>query len=195
MRTATAAKILVPALAGLSFATSVAFSRPSSQPVAVRPSVTVYEADREQVRLVRWAAGRFEGAGLEVPRVEVHFHRDSAGCGGHLGFARSGRVDVCTVLVNEMARRTLLHEMGHVWIDENVSSWVRERFLQLRGLRAWNASTDPWDERGYEQSAEIMAWAIGTRILTAQIPENERVRIATEFELLTGTLVPRARDL
>src|SRR5215207_1642597 len=103
MRTETASKILVPTLAGLALATSVAFGRPSSQPVAVRPSVTVYEADREQVRLVRWAAGRFEGAGVEVPRVDVHFHRDSAGCDGHLGFARNGRVDLCTVLVNEMA--------------------------------------------------------------------------------------------
>jgi hypothetical protein len=190
MRIATASKILVPTLAGLALATSVAFGRPSSQPVAVRPSVTVYEADREQVRLVRWAAGRFEGAGVEVPRVDVHFHRDSAGCGGHLGFARNGRVDVCTVLVNEMARRTLLHEMGHVWIDQNVSQATRERFLVLRGLRAWNASTDPWEDRGYEQGAEIMAWALGTTILTAQVPGNDPARLEAGFELLTGMQAP-----
>lgn len=190
MRTQLAAKIAVPALAGLAFATSVAFGRPSSEPVAVRPSVTVYEADREQARLVRWATGRFEGAGLEVPRVDVRFHRDSAGCGGHLGFAWNGRVDVCTVLVNEMARRNLLHEMGHIWIDENVSQAVRARFLELRGLRSWNASTDPWGERGYEQGAEIMAWALGTRILTAQIPNNETARLVVGFKLLTGVEAP-----
>jgi hypothetical protein len=190
MRTATAAKILVPPLAGLSFATSVAFGRPSPEPVAVRPSVTVYGADREQVRLARWAAGRFEGARLDVPEVEIHFHRDSGGCGGHMGYAKGGRVDVCTVLMNEMARRNLLHEMSHIWVDENVSQTVRERFLELRGLRAWNASTDPWDQRGYEQGAEIMAWVLGTRILTAQIPDNDPQQLAAGFELLTGFAVP-----
>ena len=190
MRTATAAKILVPALAGLSFATSVAFDRPSPEPVAVRASVTVYGADREQVRLARWATGRFERARLDVPEVEIHFHRDSAGCGGHMGYAEGGRVDVCTVLMNEMARRNLLHEMSHVWVDENVSQTVRERFLELRGLRAWNASTDPWDQRGYEQGAEIMAWGLGTRILTAQIPDNDPQQLAAGFELLSGFAVP-----
>ena len=74
-----------------------------------------------------------------------------------MGYAQAGRVDVCTVLANEMALRNLLHEMGHVWIDQNVSPPVRDEFLQLRGLRAWNASSDPWDKRGYEQGAEIMA--------------------------------------
>ena len=44
---------------------------------------------------------------------------------GHLGYAQIGRVDVCTVLVNEMARRNLLHEMGHIWIDQNVSRAAR----------------------------------------------------------------------
>ena len=194
MRTQLVAKIVVPALAGLAFATSVAFGQPSSEPDAVRPSVTVYEADREQVGLVRWAAGRFEGAGLEVPRVDIHFHGNSAGCGGHLGFARNGRVDVCTVLVNEMARRNLLHEMGHVWIDQNVSQATRERFLVLRGLRAWNASTDPWEDRGYEQGAEIMAWALGTTILTAQVPGNDPARLEAGFQLLTGMQAPAVSE-
>ena len=188
MRTPIAAKILVPALACLGFASSVAFGRPSSEPVYVRPSVAVYEADPKQVRLVRWAAGRFEHAGLDVPTVEIHFHGSSSGCGGHLGYARIGRVDVCTVLVNEMARRNLLHEMGHIWIDQNVSQAVRELFLGSRHLSTWNASTTDWDERGYEQGAEIMAWGLGTRILTAQIPENRPEQLRAAFELLTGVI-------
>jgi hypothetical protein len=193
MRTPTAAKILVPALAGLAFASSVAFGRPSSEPVFVRPSVAVYEGDPEQVRLVRWAAGRFEDAGLEAPRVEVHFHRDSAGCGGHLGFAQAGWVDLCTILVNEMARRNVLHEMGHIWIDQNVSRAERARFLELRGLRTWNASTADWGHRGYEQGAEIISWALGDRILTAQIPKNGAARLAAGFDVLTGVETPVVR--
>src|SRR4029453_11359522 len=113
---------------------------------SIGPRISVVEADLEQVRLVRWAATRFESAGLAAPEVEVHFHTDAPGCGGHLGFARRGRVDVCPVLVNEMARRNLLHEMSHVWIDENVTRAVRERFPELRGARAWNPPPAHWED-------------------------------------------------
>jgi hypothetical protein len=190
MRTPAAAKTLVPILSSLAFVTSVAFGRPSPAPVEVRPSVAVYEADPGQVRLVRWAVGRFEDARLDLPMVEIHFHGSSSGCGGHLGYAQIGRVDMCTVHVNEMARRNLLHEMGHIWIDQNVSQRVRERFLELRHLSTWNASTTDWRERGYEQGAEIMAWELGTRILTAQIPDNGAVQLSAGFELLTGATLP-----
>ncbi len=35
-----------------------------------------------------------------------------------------------------------------------------------------------------------MAWALGNRILTAQIPDNDPARLAAGFELLTGVVVP-----
>jgi hypothetical protein len=190
MRTATAAKLLVPALVGLAFTRVVAFGRPSLESIEVRPSVTVYDADREQVRLVRWGADRFEEAGLALPNVEIHFHADASGCEGHLGYAKDGRVDVCTILENEMARRTLLHEMGHIWIDQNVSRAERVRFLELRDLRTWNASTADWGYRGYEQGAEIISWALGNRILSAQIPGNDPGQLSAAFELLSGVKLP-----
>ena len=158
--------------------------------LGIRAGVVVFSEDPAQQRLAEWAVARFEGAGLDVPTVEIHFHGSSSGCGGHLGYAQLGRIDVCTVLVNEMARRNLLHEMGHVWIDQNVSPRVRERFLELRHLSTWNASTADWDERGYEQGAEIMAWALGTRILTAQILDNRPEQLGAGFELLTGVSPP-----
>jgi hypothetical protein len=190
MRTLAAAKTLVPILTGLAFVTSVAFGQPSSPPVQVRPSVAVYGGDPEQVRLVGWAVGRFEGAGLDDPRVEIHFHGSSSGCGGHLGYAQLGRVDVCTVFENEAARRILLHEMGHIWIDQNVPQRMRDRFLELRHLSTWNASSVGWDQRGYEQGAEIVAWALGDRILTAQIPDNRPSQLGAGFELLAGVAPP-----
>jgi hypothetical protein len=154
--------------------------------VEIGPSVVVVSDDPAQQELARWAVARFERAGLDAPTVQIRFYADRAGCGGHLGFARDGQVDVCTVLVNEMARRNLLHEMGHIWIDQNVSRSGRDRFLELRGLRAWNVASDPWGRRGYEQGAEIMAWALGTRVLTAQIPENDPAQLEAGFELMTG---------
>lgn len=158
--------------------------------VPIGPNIEVTGATPEQLAMAQWAIGRFEFAGLEPPTVGIEFHGDRSGCRGHLGFARAGRVYVCTVLGNEMARRTLLHEMGHIWIDQNVSQSVRERFLDARGLRSWNASTNPWGERGYEQGAEIIAWALGNRILFAQILDNDPVQLGAGFELLTGLEIP-----
>jgi len=176
------------ALATLAVGWSLAARQASG--VELRPGVTVFSEDPVQRRLAEWAVGRFEGAGLNPPTVEIAFHADASGCGGHLGYARDGRVDVCTVLVNEMARRDLLHEMGHIWIDQNVSQSVRERFLELRHLSTWNASAAEWHERGYEQGAEIIAWALGNRILTPQIPDNLPDRLDAGFEVLTGVAPP-----
>lgn len=148
----------------------------------------------EQRAMARWAVERFEIAGLEPPEVEIAFHRGLSECGGHLGFAWQGQVDVCTTLVDPIARRALLHEMGHVWLDQNVSAPERERFLEVRGLHAWNDPSDTWALRGYEQGAEIMAWALGERILTSQIPDNEPIQLARGFELLTGSAPPAYAD-
>ena len=92
------------------------------------------------------------------------------------------------MIVSEVARETLLHEMGHAWIDENVTNSVRERFLEMRGLRAWNESTVSWDDRGFEHGAEIIAWGLIDR------PTGiVRIRDTSCAELLAGyfTLVGR----
>jgi hypothetical protein len=154
--------------------------------VAIRQNVEVTGATPEQLAIARWAVGRFEMAGLGAPAVRIAFHRDPVGCSGHLGLARMRHVDVCTVLVNAMSRRTLLHEMSHIWLDQHVGEDMRKRFLDLRDLPSWNASADPWALRGYEQGAEIISWAIGERILSAQIPYEEAQELDVAFQLLTG---------
>ncbi|MCI0633159.1 MAG: hypothetical protein L0206_04480 [Actinobacteria bacterium] len=157
--------------------------------VDVRSNVEVSGTTPEQLVLARWAVRRFEAAGLEPPVVEMSFPSDPSGCDGHLGFAHVDRVSVCTTLVNTMTRRTILHEMSHIWLDQNVDGATIQRFLAVRELSSWNSSDDPWELRGYEQSAEIMAWALGERILTAQIPDNDPAALAPAFELLTGVAV------
>ena len=89
----------------------------------------------------------------------------------------------------------LLHEMGHAWIDENVTDSVRERFLEMRGLRAWNETTVPWDDRGYEHGAEIIAWGLGNRYMAPSIPDRDPARLAAGFELLTATPVPNPKNV
>ena len=157
--------------------------------VEIGSGVLVVSEDPAQQELAQWAVARFERAGLDAPTVQIRFHADRAGCGGHLGYARDGRIDVCTVLVNEMARRNLLHEMSHIWIDQNVSGQEARTVPRLpRPVRVERIDRPDWDERGYEQAAETMAWALGDRILSAQIPDNEPAQLAAAFELLTGGL-------
>ena len=183
---------LVLAIAG-ALAASSSRSIQATDVAVIRPNVEV-TGTTDQLAMVRWAVGRFEMAGLEPPVVEIAFHRGLSGCGGHLGFARQGEVDLCSTLVDPIARRALLHEMGHIWLDQNLSDPERERFLEVRGLDVWNDASDAWGLRGYEQGAEIMAWALGERILTPQIPDNEPIQLARGFELLTGSAPPAYAD-
>jgi hypothetical protein len=64
------------------------------------PRVVVVGGGPDEVRLVRWAIGRFEGAQLEPPDVEARFQDDFSGCGGHSGYAVDGTVDMCMTHVD-----------------------------------------------------------------------------------------------
>ncbi len=156
------------------------------------PRVVVVGGRPDQLRLVRWAIGRFEVARLDPPDVEVRFHEDLSECGGTTGYAADGTVDMCTTHVDELSRGTLLHEMGHIWLDANVPAELKSRFLRLRGLDAWNSREEPWALRGYEQGAEIISWEIGDRAFMPAIPNNAPSEVDAAFELLTGISGPPA---
>jgi hypothetical protein len=94
-----------------------------------------------------------------------------------------------------MTRHAILHELAHLWLDANTSQLLRDRFLELRGISAWNKTTDSWMLRGYEQAAELMAWVLGERIITPKIPNNDPALLAEAFELLTGIETSTAAEL
>jgi hypothetical protein len=160
-----------------------------SEGIELGSGVEIFGASAAQVRLVRWAIGRFEAAGLAGPPVQMQFHADLRDCDGHLGYAGRGRVDLCTTAVDDMAYHAVLHEMAHLWLDANTSQTMRDRFLRLRGLRSWNETRDPWELRGYEQAAELMAWVLGERIITPKIPDNDPEVLADVFEFLTNVQI------
>ena len=188
MGTAIASRLLILVLAVASLAGRGVHPQPEPPSVRVGADVRVFGADPEHERLVRWAMGRYEHAGLEVPPIDIHFHVDTSGCYGHLGSALGGRVDICVVIVSEIARDAVLHEMGHAWVTENVSASVREQFMRMRGVQAWNDQRAIWDERGFEHAAETLAWALGHRYIAPGIPDHDPVRLTAAFELLTGGL-------
>jgi hypothetical protein len=188
MGTKIATRLLIPLLAAAVLAGGGVHSEPGPSPVIVADTVRVFGADAEHQRLVRWAFGRYEHAGLEVPSIDVHFHPETSGCYGHLGSALGRRLDICVVIVSEIGRDALLHEMGHAWVDENISAEVREGFMRMRGLTAWNDQGVIWDARGFEHAAETLAWALGHRFLAPGIPDHGPVELTAAFELLTGGL-------
>ncbi|HKE54030.1 MAG TPA: hypothetical protein VKC55_04600, partial [Actinomycetota bacterium] len=183
----SASRLLILVLAAASLAGG-AQAEPGPTPEVVAERVRVYGADAEHQRLVRWALLRYQHAGLHVPPIDVHFHPHTLGCYGHIGSELAGRIDICVVIVSEIARDALLHEMGHAWVDENVSAAVRERFMAMRGLTAWNDQSVIWDERGFEHAAETLAWALGHRFFAPEIPDHDPERLTAAFELLTGGL-------
>jgi hypothetical protein len=188
MGTRIASRLLILVLAAVALAGGGAHAEPEPTPVIVAETVRVFGADAEHQRLVRWAFGRYKSAGLEVPPIDVHFHPDTSGCYGHLGSELGGHVDICVVIVSEIARDAVLHEMGHAWVDENVSATVRERFMQMRGLTAWNDHSVIWDKRGFEHAAETLTWALGHRFIAPGIPDHDPNRLTAAFKLLTGGL-------
>ncbi len=156
-------------------------------------SMTVVGGSPDQRAMVRWAGARFETVGLGLPSLEVRFHADRAECGDRLGYYHSGIVDVCRHHTDVWAARDLLHEMAHGWLDANLAEADRERFLKLRGLSTWNDPRVAWDERGFEQAAEIMAWAIGDQgegIMMPSIPDNDSARLTAAYRVLTGMPFP-----
>jgi len=139
------------------------------------------------------SAGRFREAGLGEPTVRIRFHDDREACDGRTGRSWNGTVDLCGIHTNDLSRRTVLHEMAHAWLDAHVTAGLEERFLRLRQLERWNDHDDEWEQRGSEQAAEIVEWALagqGTGTELPSIPHNDPPQLAEAYELLTGRQLP-----
>jgi hypothetical protein len=170
-------------IAGLTAMTLVA-----GQPVG---DIPITGGNPAQQAMAHWAEARYAAAGLVLPPLQIHFHVDLSGCHERLGYFADGVASICGTHANPMARRTLLHEMAHGWINRNLSGAERVRFLELRGLRTWNDQGVTWDERGFEQAAEIMAWALDEQETgLPMFPNNSLEQMADGYESLTGNLLP-----
>jgi hypothetical protein len=155
--------------------------------------IAVEGGTRTHHEMARWAIGRFEAEGFTLPDMEVRFHLDRTGCRDRMGYYADDAVDLCYVHLDLMASRTLLHEMAHGWLEANLTTADRERFLRLRALDTWNDDRADWDARGYEQAAEILAWGLGDQRndWLPMFPNNSRHELVVAYEMLTGRELPR----
>lgn len=162
--------------------------------------VQIVAGTGEQARHAGWALSRFEAAGLELPSLRIVFHHDYESCGMREGVLRiTGDVIVVHECERDPARsrRSLLHELAHAWdhLGTQISAEQRSEFLQVRGLVSWDDDDLPWNRRGQEQAAEIIAWGLMHR--PAPIPTSvgdcgpqHPADLASAFILLTGVAPP-----
>jgi hypothetical protein len=156
---------------------------------------------RADAALTDWALSRFQQAGLELPPLIVAFHDSKQPCDGNVGLYSSDdtpRVDICGFNWDRFLitpKKTILHELAHAWTHYNLTEDDLVRFLRFRGLDTWADGETPWQERGSEQAAEVIAWALMDReIDIGTIRGANPETLAQAYELLTSTRPPsRAR--
>jgi hypothetical protein len=168
------------------------------QPAPASEPLVVHEANAAEERAIDWSIRRYREAGLEgMPDLEVFLHRSHDACNGGIGLYHAGRIDLCTEDSSEpYQRKFALHEMAHAWTEANVDTAVLERFMDIRGIAAWNDRSFDWKDRGTEQAAEIVTWGLGEGEIAPLLPEaTDAPTLAGLYELLTGRepITPAAR--
>jgi hypothetical protein len=163
----------------------------------IRPQHELIVRTVEDRDLARWAIERFRQAGLKLPSFTIVFHDKLDACHGYYGYFQTAdppQIDICGFNNDRFLvtpRKVTLHEMAHAWVSENVDDATIEAFLELRGLSAWNDGKADWEDRGSEQAAEVIAWALldeehGFYSMSDSSPEA----MSAAYELLTGNPVP-----
>lgn len=149
---------------------------------------TVSGGTAEQREIAAWALQRFEDADMDVPTLDIHLHQDLAECQGNRGVYNSGsqRIDVC---VNE--RNVVLHEIAHAWNHQNLSESQRSEYVSFGGFGSWNDSDTPWFEKGSEDAADTIAWALLDEPITTFSSNGPIARRDAAYLLLTGNHAPR----
>ncbi len=148
--------------------------------------------------LVRWAMARFPAADLTAPTVgSIAFSEEAhrAQCaGGRWGLAlqdgSSSRIFLCYTVgsvATPIEQAKILHELAHVWMWQNLDEERKEQFDARMHLPTWDALETPWDQRGVEQAAGVIAWGLGDENLKSEaIGTRSCPDLADAFELLTG---------
>lgn len=164
--------------------------------------IVVHNGTHRLVAVVEWALGRFEAAGLATPRIESVTFEPSRQCAD-----RSGRLvhvdgsselflcllerDLCSgrdrcdrAALN--VRLAVLHELGHAWLLDHVDGSVQAELLEVTGTATWDDRDTPWQRRGSEYAAEVLAWGLLDELVPmVRIGAPPCSTLAGVFELIT----------
>lgn len=145
---------------------------------------------------IAWALDRYADAGIELPAVRFVYHDSAEPCRNSRGFyARDTRtVSICARGQAEVHRRVLLlHELGHAVVFERLDEQARAAFVSRWDRPTWNSPDHPWNDRGAELAADIVAWGLSMDLLRTSA-RNICETYAEEFARLTGVETPHAND-
>ncbi len=165
-----------------------ALARDGQATIASQPRTVVFGGTQTQRATADWAIARFEEAGLIVPPLAIHLHSDPAWCKGHRGIFNAGeqRVDVC---VEEAG--VMLHEIAHAWNWVNLTDTQRAEYVRQGGFESWDEPDTPWLDRGSEDAADTISWALLDEPITGFTADGPIARANASYRLLTGMDSPR----
>ncbi|MGI9607589.1 MAG: hypothetical protein ACR2P0_15785 [Acidimicrobiales bacterium] len=171
-----------------------AASAPARQ--AVAPTTVSGARQQEADSLFAWGRGQYAAEGLTLPEIQLVVLPSLSECNGRVGRydERNNELRLCRI-----DDETMLHELAHAWIDHNMSDADRAAFVELRGVAEWNDRSLEWEERGAEQAAEILVWALSAHDRTVRwvidgvesrrllsIDNSSPTALRAGFELMVG---------
>lgn len=148
--------------------------------------------------LVRWALTRFPDAELTAPAVtSIAFNDEAhqAQCSGDdrglaLKVGPKYEIYICYTLDGTppaFVRELMLHELAHAWMWQNLTEPVQRQFLARMDLPTWDDTTLPWEQRGTEHAATVIAWGLADEPLQNHLLASRSCAdLAEAFRLLTG---------
>ena len=163
----------------------------SLAPASAETAVTVEGLTEAQEALVEKAVGLYAAAGLELPPVRLVGTTDTTPCEGRAGVAyrRESHTEIflCTTAAGQAEEWVIIHELAHAWDHHSLTEERRAAFQALRGAPSWRSRDVAWHERGTEQAAEIMVWALIDRpVGVVRIYDNSCEQLREGYETLTG---------
>jgi hypothetical protein len=166
--------------------------------------IQIYNGSERLEHLLEAAIRRFGEAGLAEPVLDSVTYEPSRACAD-----RSGRVleadgqrrvficiyesDLCPNLrscdvPSSSSRFATLHELGHVWMLDNVDREIQSELLSLSGRTTWLGTDVLWVDRGVEYAADVVAWGLlEEEVDMVRIRRPGRDELAAAFCLLTGS--------
>jgi hypothetical protein len=171
--------------------------------------VALFNAEPGLDGLITWAHGRFAEAGLAPPVLtRVAFFEPSMDlCEGIGGLAAGSEISLCFrqdgACVDEsctrwrrQARWYALHELGHLWMHADLTPEVTRAFTEQAGLPTWSDADQPWDQRGVELAASVLAWGLLGEPSTVDdgFGVTSCEELAALYTTLTGQPVPDGPD-
>jgi hypothetical protein len=152
-----------------------------------------------QTHVAQWALDRLAAAGLDLPPTTIVFP-PARRC-LHMGPSyavldpadplitlclEDDIVDGSSLRLETDTQRTVLHEVGHVWLAHHVDEALEQEFLDMRALDSWADADLEALEQGIEQAADIFAWGLMDEPLELHFSHGGPEDLATAFSLLTG---------